>query len=73
MRQGGVIVDDKLKIHCREPTNNNRCISFLHNDLRIPLGLNGVFLFFHTRTPTNEEVIGCDKVFLTPDESQWDP
>ena len=70
MRQGCVIVDEKPKIHYREPTNNNHCISFVDNDLRILLGLNGVFSFFHTRTPTNEELIGRDKVFLTPDESQ---
>ena len=73
MRQRNVIVDEKPKNHCKEPTSNNHCISFENNDLRIPLGLNGVFSFFHTRTPINEELIGCDKVFLTPDESQWNP
>ena len=73
MRQGGVTVDEKPKIHCSDPTSTNHSISFPDNDLRIPLQLNGIFSFFYTRDPNNDELVGCDKLFITPDASQWNP
>ena len=36
------------------------------NDLKVPLQLNGIFSFFHTRAPTNDELVGCYKLFITP-------
>ena len=38
-----------------------------------PMQLNGTFLYFHTRTPTSEELHDCDKIFITPDSSDWNP
>ena len=73
MRQGGVTVDEKPKIHCPDPTSNNHCISFQDNDMWISLQLNGIFSFFHTKTPTEDELLGCDRLFISPDESQWNP
>ena len=49
MRAGGIIVNDVPKIHCEDPTVDNHCVSFDHSDLWIPLQLNGVFSYFHSR------------------------
>ena len=76
MRAGGVTVRDTAKIHCKYPTRDDHCIRFgtgTENDLRIPLQLFGTFSYFHTRTPTEEELFECDKLFLTPDASDWNP
>ena len=56
MREGGVIVNDKAKIHCDDPTTDDHCIKFNNSDLSIPLKLNGTFSFFHSRKPTDSEL-----------------
>ena len=44
------------------------------NNLHIPLQLNGIFSFFHTRRPTPDEIRHTDDIiFLTPDSDSWDP
>jgi len=35
--------------------------------------VNGIFSYFHTRKPTNEEKISCDKILITTDSTSWDP
>ena len=69
MREGGVIVNDVPKFQCKVPTVEDFTISFETCDLRIPMQLNGTFSYFHTRTPTSEELFGRDKIFITPDSS----
>jgi hypothetical protein len=73
MREGGVIVNEIAKIHCDDPTEDDHCIRFRNHELSIPLRLSGTFSFFHTRTPTDEELQSCDKIFITPDSSHWNP
>ena len=73
MRAGGVIVNDTPKIHCNEPTIDDHCLSFANHDLRIPMQLWGTFSYFHSRMPTAEELDGCDKIFITPDSTVWNP
>ena len=73
MRQGGAIVNEKAKIHCQDPTVDDHCISFSNSELRIPLRLNGTFSFFHTRKPTDDELQSSDKIFITPDCTEWNP
>ena len=73
LRAGGVIVNDIPKIHCDNPETSDHCISFRTHDLKIPLQLNGTFSFFHHRIPTIEELQGCDKIFITPDSTVWNP
>ena len=76
MRAGGVHVNDTAKIHCNNPTIDDHCIKFNNNgddSLRIPLQLFGTFSYFHTRKPTEQELYDCDKLFLTPDASDWNP
>jgi len=73
MRAGGVTVNDVPKIHCDDPTRDDHCILFQDIELRIPLQLIGTFSYFHSRMPTATELYDCDKVFLTPDASDWNP
>lgn len=73
MRKGGVIVNDKAKIHCDNSTIDDHCIKFYNSDLSIPLKLNGTFSFIHSRKPTDEELQSCNKVFITPDSPCWNP
>lgn len=73
MREGGVIVNEKAKIHCDDPTTDDHCIRFRNNDLCIPLKLTGTFSFFHSRRPIDSELMSCDKIFVTPDSSEWNP
>ena len=73
LRESGATVNDTAKIHCKDPTNNDHCITFEDCDLRIPLQLSGTFSYFHTRKPTQDELQTCDKVFITPDRQHWNP
>ena len=73
MRAGGATVNDTAKIHCPDPTVNDHCILFPNADLKIPLQLTGTFSYFHTRLPLIQELHDCDKVFITPDASDWNP
>ena len=73
MRAGGVIINDIPKIHCDNPSVLDHCITFHNSDLKIPLQLFGTFSYFHTRTPDPTELYSCDKLFITPDSSEWNP
>lgn len=73
LRAGGVSVHDVPKIHCEDPDVNDHCISFDQSELRIPLQLNGIFSYFHSRVPTSRELHECEKIFLTPDSNDWNP
>jgi hypothetical protein len=73
MRAGGVIINDIPKIHCEYPTDNDHCISFRNHDLHIRLRLIGTFSYFNHHVPTIDELQGCDKLFITPDSSMWNP
>jgi hypothetical protein len=75
MRLAGNTVNECPKYQCTDPTEDDHCIIFNDDetDLRIPLQLNGVFSFFHTRKPTDDELQGCEKVMMTPDASSWNP
>ena len=73
MREGGVIINETPKIQCDTPSTDDHCISFRNHDLTIPLQLHGIFSYFHHRVPTIEELHGCDKLFITPDSTTWNP
>ena len=49
MREAGLEVNVKPKIHCKEPTVEDHSIYAEEHDLRIPLKLDGTFLHFKTR------------------------
>ena len=73
LREAGLIVNETAKIHCHKPTNENHAIISKDPDLIIPLQLNGIFSFFHTRTPTEEEMESDNIIFFTPDAYTWNP
>jgi ribosomal protein L15 len=74
LRKHGVIVED-CPSHLA-PTNNPSSHSIICQDdgqeLRIGLSLQGVTSYFHTRTPTEEELETCRWIYLS-DEHNWDP
>ena len=73
MREGGLTVSEKPKIHCNDPSVEDHSITFPDSSLRIPLQLSGIFSYFHTRKPTKQELYDCKKLFLTPDSNDWNP
>ena len=73
LREAGVIINDVPKIHVQDPTENDHAIVFPDESLRIPLQLNGIFSYFHTRMPTSQEIDECTKIIITPDSTDWDP
>ena len=73
LREGGVIVNECPKSQAVHPTDEDHSLFFSDADLRIHLDLNGTFSSFRTRTPSEEELAACDKIFITPDSTSWDP
>ena len=73
MRMAGITVNECPKYQCSDPSSDDHSLIFNHEDLKINLQLNGIFSYFHTRRPTDNEIQGCEKVFLTPDSSFWNP
>jgi hypothetical protein len=73
LREAGLKVHDTPKIHVDDPEVNDHAITFPEDNLRIPLQLWGIFSYFHTRIPTQDEIKYGDPIFLTPDSDNWDP
>ena len=59
MREAGIIVDEKPKVQCVEPSVDNHSLYVPDFNLRIPLKLNAIFSYFATRKPTKDEVDHC--------------
>ena len=73
LRAGSVVVNNVPKIHCECPAVEDHCILFGQSELRILLQINGVSSYFHTRVPAERELHECEKLFLTPCSSDWNP
>ena len=73
VRANGVIINYVPKSNGKDPSVEYHCILFDQCDLWTPLKLNGVFSYFHTIVPTERELNECEKFFLTPDSSDWNP
>eukprot|EP00957_Ditylum_brightwellii_P003597 272636-Ditylum_brightwellii.AAC.1 len=72
LRKTGIRVNDTLKIHKVNPTVDDHAITFPGGELRIPLGLCGVFSHFPTSKPLIEEVNTSESMYpLTP--NRWNP
>ena len=54
-------------------TIEDHCIRFKSSDMKIPMQLSGTFSYFRYRLPTVDELYSCDKLFITPDSSDWHP
>jgi hypothetical protein len=73
MRETGIIFNDTLKIQVKEPTAEDHTILFEDSNFRIPLSLWGIFSYFPTSTPKNEQINGCDNVYLLTPNGIWNP
>ena len=73
MREAGVIVDDKPKIHSWDVDHTNHSQFFPDINVQIPLKLNGIFSYFEIWALTCNEIEHCDTTFITPDAIEWDP
>jgi hypothetical protein len=73
LREAGIKVKDIPKIHVDDPDETDHSLYFPDDNIRIPLQLCGIFSFFHTRSPTLDEISHSEPIFLTPDSNNWNP
>ncbi len=76
MREAGLAVNDKPKIHCENPSVEDHSIYCGDHDLRIPLQLEGIFSYFPTRALTLNEMEYPERlpiICVTPDSQVWNP
>jgi hypothetical protein len=72
MREAGLIVKDTPKIQLDDPSEEDHAITFPETGFRIPLSLWGVFSYFPTTKPTENDLVEPDEVYvLTP--TRWNP
>ena len=72
LREAGIQVNDTPKIQVTDPDVSHHALYFAETDLRVPLSLWGVFSYFITKKPTNDDVEHLEIVYLlTP--NQWNP
>ena len=62
LREAGLTVSNIWKIHCDEPTIEDHSVYDENTKLRIPLQLDGIFLYFPTRALTLDEIQNCDQI-----------
>ena len=73
MCERGIIVENMPKIHGNPAIISKHTISFPNIDLKIHLHLHRIFSYSPSRTPLTDEIMHCDKVFITPDSAIWNP
>ena len=73
LREAGIIVNETAKIHKENPSKRDHAIIIENEPLTIPLQLNGIFSFFHSRCPTIDEIDHSPSILMTPDSLMWDP
>ena len=72
LREAGLQVNERAKIHTEDPTTDDRSIIFPTTTFRIPLQLFGIFSYFFTTKPTeNDMLAGHDVYVMTPE--RWNP
>ena len=72
LRESGIKVNERAKIHTDDPTVDDHAITFPATGFRIPLSLWGVFSYFPSVRPTEDDLVaGHDVYVLTP--SRWNP
>ena len=72
LREAGIIINDRPKIHTDDPTTNDHAIIFPTTGFKIQLSLWGVFSYFSTQKPKEDDLLaGFDTYVLTP--SVWNP
>ena len=72
LREAGIVVNDKAKLHTVNPTNDDHVIIFKETSFQIPLTLWGVFSYFATVKPTEETLHEGNDVYILAPET-WHP
>ena len=72
LREVGIVVNEKAKIHTANPTNDDHVITFKETGFQIPLTLWGVFSYFAIVKPTEETLHEGNDVYILPPET-WYP
>ena len=77
LREAGWIVNEVARIHCHDlVTEYSHCILHETKEIRIPLGLHGVFSYFPTMKPIMGEFALTTQEFkhdMTPIHYDWNP
>ena len=73
MREAGIVVNDVPKIHVEDPQVEHHSLYFKKENVRIPLSLNGVFSYFPTSKPTEEDLEQCENILLLTPNGPWNP
>lgn len=74
LRDAGLTVNDKAKIHCEEgtATEEDHTIQDKSTGLFITLQLRSIFSYFPSRKPNNDDLDDGVLVPITPDGPTWD-
>ena len=64
VREAGVVINDKPKTYFSDTSLGDHAIIFVKENMRIPLKLNGIFLYVETNTLIPEQVRDYEDVFL---------
>ena len=73
LREARITVNDTAKIHKDNPGKKDHAIIIESEPLTIPLQLNGIFSFFHSRMPTKDDINIALSIHMTPESLTWDP
>ena len=72
LREAGVEVNDKGKIHMQDLTMDDNMIIFSETGFKIPLSLSGIFSYFTTTKLTNGMLQDPSEVYILM-PARWDP
>ena len=67
----GVSLNECHKSQLADPTIETHSMRCQEAHRRMHFSLHNAFSHFEMRTPTNEELSTCDKIFITPDKTEW--
>ena len=73
LREAGIIVNERAKIHSEEPTEEDHTIQCRKTGLFITIQLRSIFSYFPTRKPDEEDILEGVDVVVTPKGSEWAP
>ena len=75
MREAGLEVNDRAKIHCRNRTRDDHCLKDPRSGMYIRLNIEVILSVFDSRESTDDDLRRDDiiSVEISPQGSYWDP
>ena len=75
LREAGLIVNERAKIHCElgTATEENHTNQEQDTSLFITMNLRSIFSYFPTRKPDEEDIDNGVVVVMTPEGAIWEP